>query len=47
MIIVNLISKRTNLILIHIIVTVEDAIRLFLHDVWKLHNVSKEYETLL
>ena len=24
----------------HMIVTVEGAIRLFLHDVWKLHNLS-------
>ena len=40
MIIVNLVSKRTNFILMHMIVTVEGAIRLFLHDVWKLHNLS-------
>jgi len=42
MIIVNLVSKKTDFILmhmIHMIVTVEDAIRLFLHNVWKLHNL--------
>jgi len=39
MIIVNLVSKRTNFILIYMIVTTEGAIRLFLHDVWKLHNL--------
>ena len=39
MIIVNLVSKKTNFILMHMIVTIEGTIRLFLHDIWKLYNL--------
>jgi len=41
MTVVDLVSKQAHFILTHIIVTVERAARLFLHQVWKLHGLPK------
>ena len=40
MIVVNFVSKRTHVILMYMTVTIEDAIRFLLHNVWKLHSLS-------
>jgi len=37
--VINLVSKRTYFIPMHMTVTVESAVRLFLHNVQKLHNL--------
>ena len=37
--VINLVSKRTYFILMHMKVTVENAVRFFLHNVQKLHNL--------
>jgi len=42
-IVVNLVSKRTYFIPIHIIVTIKDTIKVFLYNVWKLHSLSTSY----
>ena len=39
MIVVDSVLKRVHFILIHTMVIVEGATRLFLHQVWKLHSV--------
>jgi len=39
MTIVDLVSKRAHFLLTHTIVTTEGAVRLFLHYVWKLHEL--------
>jgi len=41
MTIVNSVSKRVHFILMHTIVTVEGAARLFLHYIWKLYGLLK------
>ena len=41
MIVVNSMSKRAHFILIHIMVTMEEAARLFLHQVWRLHGLPR------
>jgi len=41
MTVVDLVSKRTYFIPTHTTVTVEEAARLFLHQVWKLHGLLK------
>jgi len=41
MTIVNSVSKRAHFVLMHTMVTVEGAARLFLYYVWKLHSLSK------
>jgi len=41
MTVVDAVSKRVHFILIHTMVTVEGAARLFLHYVWKLHGLPK------
>ena len=40
MIVVDLIFKRTHFISIYMTIIVEGTIRLFLHNIWKLHNLS-------
>ena len=39
-IVIDLVSRRTYFIFTYIIVTVESTIRLFLHNIWKLHSLS-------
>jgi len=39
--VVDSVSKRVHFILAHMTVTVEEATRLFLHHVWKLHSLPK------
>jgi len=41
MTVVDLVSKRTHFILMHMTVRAEGAARLFLHQVWKLHGLCK------
>jgi len=41
MTVVDLVSKQAYFILTHTTVTAEGAARLFLHQVWKLHSLSK------
>ena len=41
MTVVDLVSKRVHFIPMHMTVTAEGAARLFLHQVWKLHGLSK------
>jgi len=41
MTVVDLVSKRAHFILTHTMMTVEGAARLFLHQVWKLHDLLK------
>jgi len=41
MTVIDSISKRVHFVLMHIMVTVEGAARLFLHHVWKLHGLLK------
>jgi len=39
--VVDSVSKRAHFIPMHMMVTVEEAARLFLHQVWKLHGLPK------
>jgi len=41
MTVVDSVSKRAHFILMHMMVTVEETARLFLHQVWKLHSLPK------
>ena len=41
MTVVDLVSKRAHFILMHTMVMAEGAVRLFLHQVWKLHSLPK------
>ena len=41
MAVVDSVSKRVYFVLMHTMVTVEGAARLFLHHVWKLHGLPK------
>ena len=41
MTIMDSVFKRVHFALIHIMVTAEEAARLFLHYVWKLHSLPK------
>jgi len=41
MTVVDLVSKQVHFILTHMTVTAEEAARLFLYQVWKLHSLSK------
>jgi len=41
MTVVDSVSKRVHFVLIHTMVTVEGAARLFLYHVWKLHGLPK------
>jgi len=41
MTVVDSVSKRAHFILTYTMVTVEEAARLFLHQVWKLHGLPK------
>ena len=41
MTVVDSVSKRVYFVLMHTMVTVEGAARLFLHHVWKLHGLPK------
>jgi len=41
MTVVDSVSKRTHFILTHTMVTTEEAAKLFLHQVWKLHSLPK------
>ena len=40
MTVVNLVSKRIYFILMHMTITVEDTVRLLLHNMWKLYGFS-------
>jgi len=40
--VVDLVSKRTHFISTYTMVTMEDATRLFLHHVWKLHSLPTQ-----
>ena len=40
MTVIGLVSKITHFILIHIMVSIEEVARLFLHNMQKLHNIS-------
>jgi len=41
MTVIDSVSKRVHFVLMHTTVTVEGAARLFLHHVWKLHDLPK------
>jgi len=41
MTVVDSVSKRVHFVSMHTTVTVEEAARLFLHHVWKLHGLPK------
>ena len=40
MTVIDFISKKVHFVLIYTIITIESGIRLFLHQVWKLHSLS-------
>jgi len=39
MTVIDSVFKRTHFISIHMIIIVEGNVRLFLHNIWKLHNL--------